>query len=103
MASRVDPAAVPRWQYDEDYLVLLDSLEALLPLARSSDLSDKLLARKIFTLSEGSIGEIVSVVTKAAISAMRSGAEHIGKTGVDELRHVPISQRRNSALRQSLL
>ena len=81
MASRFDPIAVPRWQYDEDYLVLLDSLESALPLARSSDLSDEPLARKIFSLSEGLIGEIVSIVTKAAINAMRSGAERITKAG----------------------
>lgn len=103
MASRFDPAAVPRWQYDEDYLVLLDSLEAALPLARSSDLSDEPLARRIFSLSEGLIGEIVAIVSKAAINAIRSGTERIGKAGIDELRHVPISQRRNSVLRQSLL
>lgn len=103
MASRFDPVAVPRWQYDEDYLVLLDSLEAALPLARRSDLSDEPLARRIFSLSEGLIGEIVAIVTKAAINAIRSGTERITKAGVEELHHVPISQRRNSPLRQSLL
>lgn len=103
MASRFDPIAVPRWQYDEDYLMLLDSLEAALPLARCSDLSSELLARRIFSLSEGLIGEIVAIVTKAAVAAIRSGAERITKAGVDELRHMPISQRRNSSLRQSLL
>jgi SpoVK/Ycf46/Vps4 family AAA+-type ATPase len=103
MASRFDLLAVPRWQYDEDYLMLLDSLEAALPLARSSDLSDEPLARKIFSLSEGLIGEIVTIGTKAAIAAIRSGAERITKTSVDELRYVPISHRRNSALRESML
>jgi hypothetical protein len=83
--------------------VLLDSLEAALPLSRSSDLSSEPLARRIFSLSEGLIGEIVAIVTKAAIAAIKSGAERITKAGVDELRHVPISQRRNSALRESLL
>ncbi len=103
MASRFDPIAVPRWQYDEDYLMLLDSLEAALPLSRCSDLSNEPLARLIFSLSEGLIGEIVAIVTKAAIAAIKSGAERITKAGVDDLPHVPISQRRNSPLRQSLL
>jgi len=35
MASRFDLVAVPRWQYGENYLMLLDSLEAALPLAKS--------------------------------------------------------------------
>lgn len=103
MASRFDPVVVPRWQYDENYLMLLDSLEAALPLAEVSDLSNEALARKIFSLSEGLIGEIVGIVTKAAIKAIRSGTERITKVGVEDLHHVPISQRRNSPLRQNLL
>ncbi|NKL25011.1 TniB family NTP-binding protein [Rhizobium leguminosarum] len=103
MASRFDLVAVPRWQYDENYLMLLDSLEAALPLAKSSDLSTEPLARLIFSLSEGLIGEIVTIVTKAAVAAIRSGSERITKAGIDELHHVPVSQRRSRALRESLL
>lgn len=103
MASRFDLVPVPRWQYDENYLMLLDSLEAALPLAKSSDLSTETLARLIFSLSEGLIGEIVTIVAKAAIAAITSGTERISKANIDALRYVPISQRRNSLLRQSLL
>lgn len=103
MASRFDLVPVPRWQYDENYLMLLDSLEAALPLAKSSDLSTETLARQIFSLSEGLIGEIVTIVAKAAIAAITSGTERISKANIDALRYVPISQRRNSPLRQSLL
>ena len=103
MASRFDLVPVPRWQYDENYLMLLDSLEAALPLAKSSDLSTETLARLIFSLSEGLIGEIVTIVTKAAVAAIRSGSERITKAGIDELHHVPVSQRRSRALRESLL
>lgn len=83
--------------------MLLDSLEAALPLAKASDLSDETLARQIFSLSEGLIGEIVSVVTKAAVAALRSGAERITKAGIDELGYIPISQRRNATLRRQLI
>lgn len=54
-------------------------------------------------LSEGLIGEIVTIITKAAIAAIRSGTERISEASIDELRHVPVSKRRNSALRESLL
>lgn len=103
MASRFDLVAVPRWRYDEDYLTLLDSLEAALPLARNSDLSNEPLARRIFSLSEGLIGEIVAILTKAAVAAIRSGAERITAAGVEALCHVPLSQRRLSGLRESLI
>ncbi|MFB9953031.1 TniB family NTP-binding protein [Rhizobium puerariae] len=103
MASRFDFFAVPRWQYDEEYLMLLDSLETALPLAQVSNLSDEPLARRIFNLSEGLIGETVAIVTKAVIAAIRSGAERLTKAGLNELHYVPISQRRSAALRENLL
>ncbi|MEW6439055.1 TniB family NTP-binding protein [Rhizobium sp. 60-20] len=103
MASRFDLHAAPRWQYDEEFLTLLDSLEAALPLARSSDLSDEKLAREIFRLSEGLIGEIVAVVTAAAIAAVRSGAERITKSDLGQLCYVPLSQRRRAPVRDYLL
>jgi hypothetical protein len=103
MASRFDLLAVPRWQYGEEFLTLLDSLEGALPLARCSDLSDEKLARKIFQLSEGLIGEIIAIVTTAAAAAARCGTERITMAGLDELRYIPVSKRRRAPVRDCLL
>lgn len=103
MASRFELLAVPRWLYDDDYLTLLDSLEGALPLAKCSNLSDEPLARKIHALSEGLIGEIVGIVTKAAIGAARSGKERITRNGIDDLKYIPISNRRHAQQRDHLL
>ncbi|TIT96674.1 MAG: NTP-binding protein [Mesorhizobium sp.] len=103
MATRFDLHAVPRWQYGEEFLALLDSLEGALPLARASDLSNEPLARKIFQLSEGLIGEIVAVVSAAASTAVRSGEERITKSGIEALRYVPVSKRRRGLVRDDLL
>ncbi|MCO5066946.1 MAG: TniB family NTP-binding protein [Rhizobiaceae bacterium] len=103
MATRFDLHAVPRWQYDEELLALLDSLESALPLARASDLSDEPLARAIFQLSEGLIGEIVAIVAAAATAAVRSGEERITKPGLEELRYIPVSKRRRARVRDELL
>ena len=103
MASRFELLAAPRWRYDEEFLALLDSLEGALPLARRSDLSEEKLAREIFRLSEGLIGEIVAIVTTAAVAAARSGAERITKTSIDELDYVPVSRRRGARQRDGLL
>ncbi len=73
---------MPRWRFGEDYLALLDSLEAALPLARASRLSDETIARAIFALSEGLMGEMVGIVTRAATEAVRNGVEQI-MSGVD--------------------
>lgn len=103
MASRFELVAVPRWRYDEEYLTLLDSLEGALPLARRSDLAEDGPAREIFRLSEGLIGEIVAIVTAAAVAAVRSGAERITRTSIDALDYVPVSRRRAAPQRDGLL
>jgi hypothetical protein len=88
MVSRFDLLAVPRWHYGDEFLTLLDSLEGALPLARCSDLFDEKLARKIFQLSEGLIGEIIAIVTTAAAAAARCGTERITMAGLDQLRYI---------------
>ena len=103
MATRFDLHAVPRWRYGEEFLALLDSLEGALPLARASNLSDEPLARRIFLLSEGLIGEIVALVSAAAVVAVRSGEERISKSGIEALRYVPVSKRRRAPVRDDLL
>ncbi|GGA94587.1 hypothetical protein GCM10011491_23600 [Brucella endophytica] len=103
MASRFDLHAVPRWQYDEEFLALLDSLEAALPLAHASNLSEEPMARTIFQLSEGLIGEIVAIVTAAAVTTVRSGTERITKSALNKLHYIPLSKRRRASVRDDLL
>ena len=103
MASRFQLAPVPRWRCDEAYLSLLDSLEAALPLANPSRLSDEPMARLIFGLSEGLIGEIVSIVTDAAVRAIETGAERITAGAITDLEHIPLSKRRAAPQREKLL
>ena len=102
-ASRFELLAAPQWRYDQEFLALLDSLEGALALARRSDLSEEKLAREIFRLSEGVIGEIVAIVTTAAVAAARSGAERITRALIDELNYLPASRRRGVRLREALL
>lgn len=103
MATRFDLHAVPRWQYGEEFLALLDSLEGALPLARASNLSDEPLARTIFQLSEGLIGEIVAIISTAATVAVRLSEERITQSGIEALRYVPVSRRRRAPVRDDLL
>ena len=102
MGSRFDTVPVPRWGFDEDFATLLDSLEASLPLARASDLSRAPLAQTIHTLSEGLIGEVVDIVTRAAIAAIESGEDRITSATVATLGYLPLSRRRNFPLRNAM-
>ena len=103
MASRFELAAVPRWTYGEEFFALLDSLEAAFPLDVASNLSNEPTARAIFTLSDGLIGEIVAIVTQAAILALRDGVEQITAATIADLRYVPLSRRRGAPQRDALL
>jgi transposase len=98
MGSRFDTIPIPRWAYDEDFATLLDSLEASLPLANASELSREPLAKIIHDLSEGLIGEVVEIVTRAAVAAIAGGEDRITGATLSDLGYVPLSRRRNSAV-----
>jgi len=73
LTNRFEPIPLPPWTEDEAYRRLLSTLEALLPLRKPSALSEPVLAGKIFAMSEGVLGEIVAIVTRAAAAAVLSG------------------------------
>ena len=64
-------------------------------------MSEESLAREIFRLSEGLIGEIVAVITAAAVVAARTGAD--GGLRIAALDYAPVSRRRGARAREALL
>jgi Bacterial TniB protein len=77
LANRFEPALLPRWKMDEEYLRLLSSFEAILPLRKPSNLTEEAIAMKILSMSGGTIGEISTILKKAAIQAITSNKECI--------------------------
>jgi hypothetical protein len=77
---------------NEDYLRLLASFEPTLRLERSSNLIDPVLATKILTLSGGTIGEISTLLTRAALRAIDDGSERITNTTLDSCGFVAPSE-----------
>ena len=77
LANRFEPAVLPLWKFDEDFLRLLKSFEMMLPLRQVSNLHDTTLATSIYSLSEGHIGEVSKLLTEAAVCAIESGKECI--------------------------
>lgn len=94
LANRFNPCLLPKWKLDKDYLRLLASFEASLPLRKPSEIATKQLATKILSMSEGSIGEISTVVTKAAINCIRLGEEQITLELLNQIDYIPPSERR---------
>lgn len=97
ISSRFKPVRLSLWKLDRDFVQLLASIEQTLPLKKPSSLASKELAPEIQRLSEGQIGEIVSVVNEAAIMAIKTGSERITMKEIDACGFVPPSQRRTLA------
>ena len=79
--------------------MLLASFERTLPLREPSRLADEQMARHLFALSEGSLGELSVLLTSAAVSAVQSGAERIDAQVLAAIDWVPPSERRRRAER----
>jgi TniB protein len=98
LANRFEPRGLPPWKDGEEYRQLLSTLEAVLPLRRASHLARPALAGKILSTAEGILGELVAMVTRAAVRAVTSGAEAITAKILDEVGFVSPSQRRRVAV-----
>jgi hypothetical protein len=94
LANRFEPALLPRWELNNDFLRLLASFERMLPLRQVSGLHDTALAGRLFSMSEGYIGELSRVLTKAAAYAVESGVERINAKVLDQIEWVSPSDRK---------
>ena len=86
------------WTEDEAYRRLLGTLEAVLPLRKPSGLAEPALASAIFARSEGVLGEIVAIVTRAAVDAVLSGSEAISPRLIEKSGFTSPSDRRRVAI-----
>jgi type II secretory pathway predicted ATPase ExeA len=98
LANRFEPVRLPPWRDGEEYRQLLSTLEAVLPLRRPSHLAIPALAEKMLSAAEGILGEVVSIVTRAAVRAVSTGTEAITTKLIDEIGFISPSQRRRVAV-----
>ena len=98
LANRFEPIGLPPWRDGDEYRQLLRTLEAILPLRQASHLATPALAGKILSVAEGILGEVVSIVTRAAVRAVTSGVEAISAKMIDETGYISPSQRRRVAV-----
>lgn len=94
LSNRFDQALLPRWANDEMYLRLLATFERSIPLRNPSNLTDGALADKIYSMSEGYLGEISRVLEGAAVRAIETGQERIDKKLLDGIGWISPSDRR---------
>jgi hypothetical protein len=94
LANRFEPVVLSKWQMGTDFLRLLASFEKIIPLKYESKLFESTLALKLLDMSEGLIGELDTILTKAAIKSIESGAEKITSDILDKIDWIPPSSRK---------
>lgn len=94
MANRFIPSTLPRWTANEEYVSLLYTLEAMLPLNEQSKLFEPALANKILSLSEGLIGEIVTILQESFNYCLDNGKNKINSGVLDNIEYVSPKIRR---------
>lgn len=94
ISNRFEPKVLPLWNMNEDYIRLLASYEYILPLKKPSGLTDQSLAIKILSMSEGTIGEISTVLKLSAELAIKKGAECITKKILESIDYTSPSDRK---------
>lgn len=97
IANRFVPEFLPKWRYNEDYIRLLASFERLLPLRKPSELINEGISKKILEMSDGTIGEISTILSLAAKAAIKSGKERIDTKILTEIKYTKPSERRRAA------
>jgi hypothetical protein len=98
LANRFEPFALPLWTDDDAYRRLLSTLEAVLPLRRPSGLAEPALAAKILSAAEGVLGEVIAIVSRAAVLAVTTGAEAISPRMIEGADFIRPSERRRVAV-----
>jgi hypothetical protein len=94
LENRFEPFILPLWKNDNEFSKLLKSITMVLPLQKPSSLLDSEMRSIILSRSEGTIGEIMTLLTRAAYEAIISGQEFIDRVILEETKYNSPSERR---------
>lgn len=94
LENRFEPFILPIWQNNNEFIKLLKSIIMILPLKKPSQLLDTEVRSMLLSKSEGSIGEIMTILTRAASEAIVSGKEFIDLEILEKTKYNSPSERR---------
>lgn len=97
IATRFEPMAIPKWDWGQEFRMLLASFERVPPLREPSHLASEVLGKRLLGCSEGTIGALSSLLNRAAAVAIRKGRERIDMQGLNETDWIRPSERRQRA------
>lgn len=94
LTSRFTTIRLESWNdKPEEFIAFLKAYERKLPLKKPSNLANRELAKLIFKLGEGLLGEYCTILKDAAVAAIRSGEERITIQTIKDLNFDPPSKR----------
>lgn len=100
LENRFHPLLLPSWELGEDFARLLASFETVLPLREPSNLSTSPMLELILSRSEGTIGEITTLLSSATAEALLHGEECISRAVIERVDYHPPSVRRHMMERE---
>lgn len=94
LENRFEPYLLPAWKSGKEYDSLLASFVSLMPLKKKSNLNDPQLSKKILTMSEGILGEIITIIIRAAVFATRTSHDEIDDSVLSSIEYASPSTRK---------
>lgn len=85
LMNRFKKVYLPPWEPNTDFQRLLMSVEQMLPLKEPSGLSQEEMAYFIYSKTNGTIGEVNTLLRSSAILALKSGQEKITREVIESL------------------
>lgn len=77
ISSRFRPIYLKKWKMNKEFVSLLATFQTILPLKKESQILTPNTVMEILEISDGYIGDVVSLLRQAAIYAIETGSERI--------------------------
>ncbi|MDN5107222.1 TniB family NTP-binding protein [Aliarcobacter butzleri] len=91
ISSRFRPIYLKKWKMDKEFVSLLATFLKTLPLKKESTILTVNTSMEILEISDGNIGDIVGLLKKAAIYAIKSESEKITLKEIKECDYISMS------------
>lgn len=96
LENRFEPFILPLWKDEHELMRLLASFQKILPLQKPSNLLSSDIRSLLLRRSEGTIGEIASLLIQATSLAIRSGKEFIDLEVLEQADYRSPTERRRA-------
>ena len=91
ISSRFRPIYLKKWKMDKEFVSLLATFLKTLPLKKESTILTVNTSMEILEISDGNIGDIIGLLKKAAIYAIKSESERITLKEIKECGYISMS------------